>query len=438
MKRKRGMIRKMKILLKNIGIVTLSNNEYISNGYIGIEDSKIVYVGQEKPDFIADTIIDGKNKLAMPGLINSHTHSPMTLLRSYADDMNLEKWLFDYIFPVEEKLKADDIYWGSMLAIAEMIKSGTTCFADMYYFMDEVGKAVLDTGIRASLSRGCQKFSSEDENGTIRLKENIYLYENYHLKGNGLITVMIGPHAPYTCIPDYLKECFSTAKSLGIGMHIHLAETKTEIDTITERYGKPSVELCYELGILDDTVVGAHCVHINQNEIEMLKETGVNIAHNPTSNLKLGSGFAPISEYFDCGINICLGTDGASSNNNLNMFEEMNLVSMISKGIHNDATLIKAYDVLKMATINGAKALGLNNIGKIEEGYIADIIILDLDKPHFYPRHNMLSNLVYSAQGSDVDTVIVNGEILLKNREYTKLDFEKIKFNIEKIYKRIF
>lgn len=428
----------MKLLIKDVDIITMSDSDYISDGYILIEGNKIAYVGQAEPSVTADVIIDGKHKLAMPGLINAHTHSPMTLLRSYADDLNLEKWLFEYIFPVEAKLTQDDIYWGSMLGIAEMLKSGTTCFADMYYFMEYVAHAVNDTGIRASLSRGCQKFNDDDDTSKVRLKENIDLYNKFHLKNQGIITVMIGPHAPYTCTPDYLKECYDTAKSLGIGMHIHIAETKTEIDTIKERYGKSSVELMYDLGILDNTVLGAHCVHLTEHEIEIFKETGVNVVHNPTSNLKLASGFAPIKEYLQNGINVALGTDGASSNNNLNMFEEMHLAGIVHKAVNNDATIINAYEVLNMATVNGAKALGLDNIGRIEEGYVADLILLDVDKPHFYPKHSVVSNMVYSAQGSDVDTVIINGEILMRNREFSKIDFEKIKFNVDRIYKRLF
>ncbi len=264
------------------------------------------------------------------------------------------------------------------------------------------------------------------------------MFNKYHLKDKGLITVMIGPHAPYTCTPDYLKDCCHTAKGLGAGLHIHLAETKTETSTIKERYGKSSIELCYDLGILDSTVLAAHCVHLNDQEIKMIKETGVNVAHNPTSNLKLASGFAPIKEYVENGINVALGTDGASSNNNLNMFEEMHLAGIIHKAVNDSAVVINAHEVLKMATVNGARALGLKNIGKIEEGYTADIVLIDTDKPHFYPRHSMLSNIVYSAQGSDVDTVIVNGEVLLKGGEYTKLDFEKIKFNVDRVFKKVF
>lgn len=411
----------------------------IKSGFIGIENDRISFVGESEPvDFKPDEIIDGIHKLAMPGLVNSHTHSPMTLFRSYADDMHLEKWLFDYIYPAEDKLNGDYAYWGSMLGIAEMIKFGTTAFADMYFYMDDVAKAVLKTGIRACLSRGCQKFDENDANSDIRLKENIELYNTYHQKGDGLINVFIGPHAVYTCTPQYLKECYETAKELNTGLHIHLSETRIEVANCIEKYGATPIEHCYKQGILDSTVLAAHCVHPTEKEIQILKETGVNVVHNPESNLKLASGIAPIPKYLNNGINVCLGTDGASSNNNLNMFEEIHLASLINKGINYDATLVGAYDVLKMATVNGAKALGFSNTGKIAKDYKADIILLDIDKPHFLPKHDLIANLVYSAQGSDVDTVIVNGKILYRAGQYITLDFEKIKFNIDRVCENIF
>lgn len=429
----------MSILIKNVKILPMADNQIIENGNIIIEDDKITYIGKTLPEkFDVDTIIDGTGKLAMPGLINAHTHVPMTLLRSYADDMHLEKWLFEYIFPVEEKLCGEYVYWGTMLGIAEMIKSGTTTFADMYFFMEDVAKAVQETGIRACLSRGCQKFHDKDEGGQKKLKENIELYEKYHLKGEGLITVFIGPHAVYTCVPEYLVECQNVAKELNTGLHIHLAETRIEVNNCLEKYGNTPVEHCYNLGILDSNVLAAHCVHLSDREIDMLKETGVHVAHNPGSNLKLASGVAPIPKYLDKGINVCIGTDGASSNNNLNLFEDMHIAGIINKGVNYDSTLIKAFEVLKMATVNGAKALNLSNIGKIEIGHKADIIILDIDKPHFYPIHNMISNLIYSAQGSDVETVIVNGKILLNKGEFTTIDFEKIKYNVQKVYVKLF
>lgn len=426
----------MRILIKNIDIITMSDS-IIDNGFIAIENDMISYVGVNEPkSFNANRIIDGNKKLALPGLINSHTHCAMTLLRSYADDMHLEKWLFDYIFPVEAKFTSEDVYWGSMLGIAEMIKSGTTCFADMYYFMDEVGKAVTETGIRACLSRGCQKFDSNDENGEKRLKENIKLYNMY--KNNDLINIFIGPHAVYTCIPEYLKECYHAAKELQTGLHIHLSETRIEVNNCIEKYGVTPIEHCYNIGILDDSVIAAHCVHPTEKEIDIIRDTRINVVHNPGSNLKLASGVAPVHNFLENGVNLCLGTDGASSNNNLNMFEEIYLAGIVNKGINYDASIVKAYDVLKMATINGAKALNFDDIGSIEVGNKADIIILDINKPHFYPKHNIISNIVYSAQGSDVNTVIVNGKILLDNGEFTTIDFEKVKYNVDKVCSRIF
>lgn len=411
----------------------------IKDGFIGIENDKISLVDEnEVQDFMPDEIIDGRHKLAMPGLVNSHTHSPMTLLRSYADDMHLEKWLFDYIFPAEEKFKGEDVYWGSMLGITEMIKYGTTAFADMYFFMEDVAKAVTETEIRACLSRGCQKFDKDDTFSEIRLKENIQLYNNYHQKGDGLINVFIGPHSVYTCTPEYLKECYDAAKKLSTGFHIHLSESRIEVKNCIEKYGTTPIEHCYRQGILDNSVLAAHCVHPTDKEIKILNETGVNVVHNPESNLKLGSGVAPIPKFLSEGINVSLGTDGAASNNNLNMFEEIHLAALINKGINHDATLVSAYDALKMATTNGAKALGFKDVGKIKKGYKADLILLDIDKPHFYPKHDIIANVVYSAQGSDVDTVMVNGKILYKTGQFTTIDFEKIKYNVDRICENIF
>lgn len=429
----------MKTLIKDIDIITMSKDLVISNGYIGIDNEKIVYVNNTAPkNFEADKIIDGNGKLAIPGLVNSHTHSPMTLLRSYADDLNLEKWLFDYIFPIEEKLTGEDVYWGAMLGIAEMLKSGTTCFLDMYFYMDDIARAVEDTGIRACLSRGCQKFDNHDKNGDIRLKENIELYNKYHNKNKGLITVFIGPHSVYTCTPDYLKLCFTTAKELQTGLHIHLSESQAEVQNCIDKYGCTPIEHCYNLGILNSNVIAAHCVHPTEKEIEILAKSKVSVVHNPTSNFKLASGIAPVLKFLESSINVCIGTDGASSNNNLNMFEEMHLTGIIHKGANYNAQAVNSLDTLRMATINGSKALGYNDIGMIKEGFKADITILDIDKPHFYPRHNIISNLIYSAQGSDVYTVLVNGEILIENGQFTTIDFEKLKFNIDKIFEKLF
>ncbi len=420
----------MSILIKNIDLVPIDGkNEVIKSTNIYITDDKIVHIGEIREDIKVERVIDGKNRIAMPGLINTHTHIGMSLLRNFADDLPLHEWLTKKIWPVEAKLNADDIYWGSLLSIVEMIQGGTTAFCDMYFFMNEVGKGLEESGIRGVLTRGL----IEDEQAQIKLNETRELFKNWHGKGNGRIKVMVAPHAPYTCSPDFLKEAFNLAKELNTRIHIHLSETKKEVEDSFKLYGKSPIKHVYDLGILDLPTIAAHCVHIDDEDIEIMKEKNVFPVNNPGSNLKLASGFSPVAQMLKRGIPVALGTDGSSSNNNLNMFEEINLAAIINKAVNLDAVSVPAKSALEMATINGAKALGWSKeIGSIEIGKKADMILIDVDKPHLYPHHNTISSLAYSAQASDVDTVIVDGKIIMEKREIKTLDVEKIKFMAEK------
>ncbi len=430
------------ILIKNVTIVTMQDdNKLIKNGYLAITKDKISYLGEDLPkDFLPQVIIDGTNKLLMPGIINTHTHTPMVLLRSYADNIPLQEWLFNKVFPKEAELSAEDVYWASKLAILEMIKSGTTCFADMYFYMDEIAKAVEETGLRANLSRGLQCFNNKvDITKDIRLIENKKLYEDWNGKANGRIKIGVGPHSIYTCTPEYIKHAINLAKKLNTNLHIHISETSKENEDCKRLYNKTPTEHLHDLGFFECPTLAAHCVHVSDNDIKIFKENNVNIAYNPGSNLKLGSGIADIDKFLKNDINISLGTDGASSNNNLNMFEEMHLAGLISKGVKEDSTIIKAYDVLKMATVNSAKALRIDNkVGLLKPGMKADMIMLDIDQPHYYPMHDAIANLVYSAQAADVETVIVDGEILMYKGEIKTIDSSEVYFNINKIYKKLF
>lgn len=427
----------MNLLIKNASLLSFSQNcSIISNTDIAIENNIIKQLGNVSKDFIADKVIDGKNKLAIPGLINCHTHVSMSILRNYSDDLSFWPWLTEKIWPIEDKIIPEDAYWSSMLSIAEMIKSGVTCFSDMYFHMEETAKAVYETGIRAFLSRGLQGPDSNDE---LRIKEAKELYYNWNNKADGRLKVWVGPHAPYTCSPEYLKKVISLAEELNTGIHIHLSETKKEVADNYEKYGKSPIKHVYDLGLFKLPTIAAHCVHVSEEDIHILSENNVSVINNPGSNLKLGNGFAPIDAMIKNGINVALGTDGASSNNNLNMFEEINLAALINKSVNEDPTSIPAITAVKMATINGAKALKVErDLGSIEIGKKADIVLLDLNKPHFYPKHNYISSLAYSAQASDVDTVIVDGKILLENGEYKTIDIEKIYYNIDKCTKRLF
>lgn len=425
----------MNILIKNATVLTMSEEDKLmENTNITIEKGKIKSIGSVPEDFVAEKVIDGTNKLVMPGLVNAHTHIAMSLFRNFADDLPFWTWLQDRIIPREEKLIPEHVYWGSMLSIAEMIRFGVTSFADMYFFMDEVAKAVEETGIRASLSIGLSDSGNQEQ----KIKAVKEFYDNWHGKANGRITVMAGPHAPYSCGPSFLSKVIDMASEKKMGIHIHLSESKKEIEDSYELRGKSPIKHVYDLGLLDLPTLAAHCVHLSDEDIDILAEKKVSVANNPGSNLKLGNGFARIEDMLKKGINVGLGTDGSASNNNLNMFEEINLAALINKGYTGDTTSIPAGTAVKMATINGAKALGIDEeVGTIEVGKRADIIMLDLNKPHFYPRYNLVASLAYSAQGSDVETVIVDGKVLMENYELKTIDLEKVMFNAEKSAKAL-
>lgn len=434
----------MRLLIKDIDFVFTQDarNPVLKHCDIGIENDRICFVNTDNScaeDFKADRIITGRHRLAMPGLVNAHTHSGMTLLRNMADDLPLKEWLFERIIPVEDKLSADDVYWGTTLGIAEMIRFGTTAFGDMYFHMDRVAEAVLESGIRANLCRspknlgiraGCT--SEDDSRGCYDY------YRQWNGQGGGRIKVYVEVHSVYLFDRLSLEKAASLAGSCGTGIHIHLHETASEVDECRKKYGMSPIRLCESCGIFEVPVIAAHGVHMTDDEMELLKARKVFVAHNPTSNLKLGSGIARLPRMLEKGLEVCLGTDGAASNNNLNLFEEMHLAALIHKGNTMNSEAVSAREVLQMATVNGAMALGFGeDIGCIREGMKADIILLDIDKPHFCPLNNVASCLVYSAQGADVDTVLVDGQILMEKRELKAVDEELAKFKVREAAKRL-
>lgn len=428
------------LLIKDVDIITMDDtNTVIKNGCIGIKDGSISLVSDKLPEQISfKNEINGKGRIAMPGLVNSHSHSAMTLMRNYADDIALEKWLFDNIFPVEAKLTDKDVYWGTMLGIAEMLKSGVIAFADMYMFMEEVADAVTQTGIKANICKSpIQFFEGGELKRLDKSQGTIDYYNKYHNSADGRIKVFVEIHSTYMFNEKTLSNAAALAKQLNTGIHIHLLETVTEVESSKRDYGMTSVEICKKTGVLDVPVLAAHCVHMTDNDLEIMKAAGCSIAHNPTSNLKLGSGIARVPEMLEMGINVCLGTDGAASNNNLNMFEEMNLAALIHKGAAMNPQLMAANTVLKMGTCNGARALGFNDSGIIKAGMKGDIILIDTDKPHFYPKNNPVSAIVYSAQASDVDTVIIDGKIIMENRAFISIDEEKIKYEVNSLANKL-
>ncbi|WP_236006162.1 amidohydrolase [Paradesulfitobacterium ferrireducens] len=426
----------MKILLRGMVLPMTGADVFYRDGEIAIEGDRILSVGERgsaPAGFEPDRILDYPDDVFMPGLINTHTHAAMTLLRSYADDLPLMPWLETKVWPFEEKLTDEDIYWGTALALCEMIRSGTTTMLDMYASMDQVAEAALKAGTRAVISRG---LIGNGPNGRKALAENIELIQRYHKAGEGRIRVMFGPHAPYTCSGDFLQEVKAEADRHGVGIHIHVAETQDEIKIIHDQYGKTPVEWLDGLGLFGGQVVAAHCVHLTEKDMEILASKGVAVAHNPESNMKLNSGTAPIPELRARGITVGLGTDGASSNNNLDLFGEMRSAAFQQK-LKAGPTALPAYEVLEMATIGGAKALGLEEVGMLAPGFKADLISINLDQPHFYPRFSIPAHLVYSAHAGDVRTVIVDGKILMEERKLLTLDEKRICQEVEERAKRI-
>ncbi|SHI40585.1 amidohydrolase [Propionispora hippei] len=416
------------IILKNVEL--LSDCDELIQTDITISDDCITGIGTAMEAGDKTRVIDCTDKLAIPGLINTHTHAAMSLFRSYADDMLLMDWLENKIWPAEANLTAEDVYYGTLLAIAEMLKTGTTTFADMYFYMPQVAEAVAESGIRAVLARGMTGLGA---NALQSLAESEAFYHEYHHTANERITVMLGPHAPYTCPPDYLKKVVSLAQKLDAEIHIHLSETAGEVENCFKQYGKSPIELMSELGVLDCGVLAAHCVHVSTEDIQIMRQKQVRVAHNPGSNMKLASGIAPVPQMLAAGLCVGLGTDGAASNNNLDMLEEIRLTALLHKVNTRDPLVIPAQTAVKMATAFGAQALGLaDKVGRLAPGLKADIVLLDMDSPHWCPRHNRLSLLAYSASAGDVHTVIANGKIVVENRRLTTIDEEKLLYEAHK------
>lgn len=427
------------LLIENVHILTIDENYLeFESGFIAVDGQKIVDVGDMRAGraiYTADRVIDGRGRFAIPGLINTHTHSAMVLFRGYANDLPLWEWLSEKIWPLEDELVDEDIYWLSLLAMAEMIKSGTTTFSDMYMFMEETARAVDEVGMRAALARGLQ---GPDENSDLRLKENRQLWENWHGAAGARIKVMLGPHAIYTCSTEYLRKCIELAYELDTGIHIHISETEKEVRDCLDEHGKTPVAYLDELGLFGLPTLAAHCVHLEDSDIDILEKRGVSIVHCPYSNLKLASGFMPAAELVGGGMNICLGTDGASSNNNLSIIKEMQLAAVLGKAVARDAAVLPATYILRMATINGARALNWEEeIGSIEVGKKADIVLIDNSGPHYMPQNDATALLAYSSHSSDVDTVIVDGNILMEDGKLQTIDLDRACFEVEKIRRRI-
>lgn len=432
----RGQMRK---LLKNGVIITANEqNEWYEKGYIVVEGKEIMelgegeYTGKES----CDEVIDLQGKWLMPGWINTHGHAAMSLLRGYADDLPLKEWLETKMWPMEGQFNAETVRLGTSLAVVEMLKSGTTCFVDMYDHMHTVAEVASQAGIRAVLARGVIGLCSEEEQKQ-KLTEAVQFCKDWHLQADGRITTMMSPHGPYTCPPAYISRIVDKAVELDLPIHIHMSETAREVEQNRKDYGQRPVAHLRDLGMFERPTLVAHAVHINEEEMEILKEYNVKISHNPTSNLKLGSGVAPVTKYIEKGFHPSIGTDSAASNNNLDMFQEVRLAALIHKGVNQDPTAVPAEVALKMGTGWGAEAVFLTHTGVLAQGKMADFIVVNPYQAHLQPSHQPISHLIYSATGHDVQDVYVQGNYVVKDRECVHLDEEKIIFEANKAFQAL-
>ena len=426
----------MNILLTGIkAILPEGEKDTVKTVDIYISGKRIAGIDKAPEGFKAERVIEGNGKLAIPGLINCHTHSYMAFMRNMADDLPFMDWLFGTVDPVEQKMTDEDAYYGACLAIIEMMKSGTTCFNDMQMNIMQTTRAVKESGMRAVICRGLVG-SGNDEAGRTRL-EQAYK-ERDAFKDCDRLSFRLGPHAPYTCDDAFMRIVSDEAKKNNMGIHVHLSESLSEISQIKEKYGMSPIAMAEKNGLFDVPAIAAHCVQTDDNDIEILKRNNVSVVTCPASNMKLGNGFAPIEKYLKAGINVALGTDGAASNNSLNMFRELALLTLIHKGTAMDPVSVSAREGFKAATINGAKALGLEKeIGSIEVGKKADIAILDLSYPSLVPANNLIAALSYSANGSEVETVIIDGEITVDDHKVVTMDEKFIYDKVNAIIERM-
>lgn len=405
------------------------------------ETGRFTYVGPLRDAGRGDGI-DATGQVAMPGLVNAHTHTPMVLMRGYSDAYPLQRWL-QAVWKIEEQLTVDDMYWATQLALAEMLRSGTTAFNDMYFYDDLLVEGVVDSGLRATLSLGLlasvDLFRSAVPAGApVELERATSLMRRWHGAANGRMRMMLAPHAPYTCPPDYLMEIVERAHELGAGIHIHLSETRREVRESLEQHGMTPIALAERSGIFSAHTVAAHCVHATKDDIDILAERGTTwVAHNPGSNLKLGSGIAPVAKMLAAGVQLALGTDGAASNNNLDMFEEVYLAATLHKGVDENAELVAPATALEMGSVCGARALGHEGVGPLMKGNAADFILLSLDAPHLVPVNSITSQLVYAARGADVLSLFVDGVCLMRDRVLMTIDEERAKREVRRRAQRL-
>ena len=430
----------MKILIKN---VKLPEEYGFGNENVSVEilDRVFGFIGTKAPlaEQEYDRVIDGRENLLIPGLYNTHCHAAMTIFRGFGEDLPLDRWLHEKIFPAEDRLTAASVRAGTELAIAEMLANGIVSFSDMYMFEDVVAEAVLDTGIKANVSRSIVSFDDGDPSADHRFHESRDLVSKFHGADDGRLLVDMSLHAEYTNTERMTRFIAEYAATNGLGVQVHISETdKEHQECMGRRGGRSPIEFFRDCGLLEARTTAAHCVWVTESDMEIMREKRVAVAHNPVSNLKLGSGVMPMRKMLDRGVLVTLGTDGAASNNNLDVLKEMQYAILLGKGISRAPESIVAGEMLPIATVNGALAQGRENCGKIKTGYRADAVLIDLDAVNTIPSYGYETTLLYSARGSDVKMTMVDGRVLYENGEYKTIDIEKLKYQAKDVIKHYF
>ncbi|MHC1597653.1 MAG: amidohydrolase family protein [Methermicoccaceae archaeon] len=422
------------LLIKG-GLVLAGDGSPPERADVVVDEGRIVKVGEAK-NVSADEVIDGKKRLVMPAFVNTHTHLSMSLFRGYADDVPLDVWLGENIWPIEARLKPAHVGAGALLGAIELIRSGVGAFCDMYFFMDEVARVIEQSGLKGCIGHGMIELWDE-QRGKKELSQARRLVRDYEGYADGRVRTMYAPHAPNTCSLEFLQKVREASDRDGVGIQMHLLETKKERDELEARYGQGIVPMLDEAGVLGKDVLAAHCVWLSDKDVRILHERGVKVSHNPVSNMKLASGVADVPRMLDGGVSVSLGTDGCASNNNLDMFGEMKAAALLQKVFRMEPTVMDAPTVLEMATLSGYKALGFGG-GLVREGYDADLVMLDLTSERLLPLHNVVSNIVYSACPCDVSSTIVGGRVLMHERDLRTLDAQSVALEVERAVDELF
>jgi 5-methylthioadenosine/S-adenosylhomocysteine deaminase len=425
----------MNILIRNADIITLDEQQRVlRQADLAIANDTIVGVGETPIDFMPDEIIDGYDHVILPAFYNAHTHAAMTLERGWAEDLPFDRWLNEKIWVAESALTEEDVYWGAALAACEMIRAGCVGFADHYFWMDQVAQVVSESGMKALLAWCLFGLGADKEIGSVTLERTIEFAQRWHKTANGRVRVTLGPHSPYMCSDDFLRRVVDAAHQHGLGIHLHVAESIDQVENSRQAHGQTPVAHLAELGVFDEhlSTIAAHCIVVNENDIALLAEKHVMVAHCPKTYLKLAMGMAPLQQFLDTGVDVAFGTDGPASNNDLNLLEVMRLAGLYQKNDQRRPEALPHTDLLRLATRAGARALGFDRVGMIAPGQRADLIAFNTDRPHWYPRHNLAANIVYAAHPSDITHVMCDGQWLLRDGALTTLDEEKILHEAER------